>query len=98
MKRLPMFISIPLLVVLLVLAVVFFLRTRQVTTSSTPTTSTYQLPQSSGDKPKSGFSTGTSTKSGTPGDTADLTKDLQTTADDGGASDIKDLQNASSGL
>lgn len=98
MKRLPMVISIPLLVVLLILAVVFFLRTRQVTTTPTPTSSNYQLPESSGDKPKSGFSSGTSIKSGTSGDTEDLTKDLQTTVDDGGASDIKDLQSTSRGL
>lgn len=98
MKKLPIFISIPLLVVLLVLGVVFYLRTRQVTTAPAPTSSSYQLPESSADKPKSGFSSGTSTKSETQAETEDLTNDLQTTADDGGASDIKDLQSSSSGL
>ena len=96
MKKLPLFIGIPLAVLLLIVAAVFIMRMRQTTVEPTAAVPTYQLPDTQGVKPNSGFSSGSSQQS--RGSSGDLAKDLQSTADDGGAKDIQDLQTFANGL
>lgn len=101
MKKLPLIIGIPAIAVALVVGAALYWRMQ---TQLSSTVENRQMPGVGGTaaKPANPFSALFGTKiepTPTPASAADLQKDLDTsTADDGGASDMQDLQKDASGL
>lgn len=100
MKHFPAYLSIPIIVLLLVVAAVFIMRSKQlsgVAENKATGSSSYQLPQNEGAKPSSGF-TGSEPRSADSTGTSDLSSDLPSIEEDIGASDLQELEGDASGL
>ncbi len=97
MKKLSIVITVPILTMAAIIAVAFFVKTKQDTLNSF---NTKQLPSSYTNtvgKPTSGYPSEGSVSA--PGNTvSSLYSYLQTTEDDGGTSDLQQLQKDSVGL
>ena len=113
MKKLSIVIAVPLLVIAVVVAVAFYLKVASTVPSpSEAVTPNRQIAPLSGDlsKPAAGgslsksgtVSSGTSTPTPkvttTQSSVSDMNKELQSTSDDGGASDLNSLKKDASGL
>jgi hypothetical protein len=99
-------ILIPVVIIILVIAYAFLMRTGELSGSTQPQ-GTVELPNSYGEdgsRPEAGMGTMESTE-GAPATAADpgsqvsdLDQELSSTADDGGASDLQEIQNDAAGL